>query len=78
MEIIVKNHNLVEFGRVPSGKVFRIDYEGSLPIYAMKIDRMYGEGCDPANSIDLSDGSWFWVDDYNEVTICDSAKLVIE
>ncbi len=78
MEIVVKNDNLVEFGKVISGKVFRIDYEGSLSTYAMKVDKMRGECGDHANSIDLQDGSWFWVEDFEKVAVCNTAKLVID
>ena len=78
MEIVVKNSNFVEFGKVPSGKVFRIEYEGCLPVYAMKVDKVEGEYGDPGNSVDLADGSWFWVEDNEEVTVCHTAKLVID
>ena len=82
MEIVIKNNNLVEFGTVPRGKVFRIDYgEGGIPTYGMKTESVESTSFDistPLNSVDLNDGSLFWVGDGALVAVCHTAKLIIE
>ena len=79
MKIIVKNNDLLDFGKVLSDKVIRIDYEeGCDPTYAMKVDTLHNGCGDPCNCIDLEDGSWFHMKDNEKVTVLHKVSLVIE
>ena len=66
------------FERIAKGQVFRINYEGSKPIYAMRIEDIKDEDTgELLNAVDLADGELFRVYDLDEVYPYPNAQLTI-
>ena len=66
------------FQRIAKGQVFRINYEGSNPTYAMKIEDITDEDTSELlNAVDLADGELFRVYDVDEIFPYPNAQLVI-
>lgn len=67
------------FQRVARGQVFRINYEGSNPTYAMRIEDITDEEttCGILNAVDLADGELFRVYDTDEVFPYPNAQLLL-
>lgn len=66
------------FQRIAKGQVFRVDFEGSKPIYAMKIEDITDEDTNELlNAVDLTDGELFRVYDVDEIFPYPNAQLVI-
>lgn len=66
------------FQRIAKGQVFRVNYEGSAPVYAMKIEDITDEDTNQLlNAVDLADGELFRVYEVDEVFPYPNAQLVI-
>jgi len=66
------------FQRIGRGQVFRINYDGSNPTYAMRIEDIKDEDTgELLNAVDLTDGELFRVYDVDEVFPYPNAQLTI-
>lgn len=78
MKIEVVSDNKITFDRVRRGQCFRIDYEGSAPVYAIRTEDIVDDKMgDLYNAVDLEDGEFFRICDHEKVTLYPDARLIL-